>query len=54
MKWDSGKTSYNALKDIKETNAMYIADYTKTNNIDKEPEFAWWVPSALKRRNVMI
>ena len=26
----------------------------QNNNIDKEPKFAWWVPSALKHRNVMI
>ena len=48
MKWNSGKTSYIALKDIKEINPVEIAEYVKVNNIDKETAFSWWVPSALK------
>ena len=35
VKWDSGKTSYIALKYIKETNLMEIAEYAKANTIDK-------------------
>ena len=54
VKWESGETSYIALKDIKESNPIEIADYARANGIDKEPAFAWWVPSAIKRRNVMI
>ena len=48
MKWNSGKTSYIALNDIKEINPVEIAEYVKVNNIDKETAFSWWVPSALK------
>ena len=33
---------------------MEIAEYSKENKIHKEPEFALWVPSALKCINVMI
>ena len=33
---------------------MEIADYAKANDIDKEPAFAWWVPSALKHIKAMI
>ena len=33
---------------------MEIAEYAKSNKIDKDPEFAWWVPSALKCRKFMI
>ena len=34
---------------------MEIPYYEKYNdNIDKEPTFAWWVPSSLKHINVMI
>ena len=33
---------------------MKITEYGKENKIHKEPEFAQWVPSALKRINVMI
>ena len=52
--WDSGNTSYINIENIKETNPVEIAEYTKSNNIDKEPAFAWWVPSYFKRRNVII
>ena len=33
---------------------MDIEEYTKVNNIDKEPAVAWWVPSSLKCRKAMI
>ena len=33
---------------------MEIVEYAKANKIYKEPAFVWWVPSALKRRNVII
>ena len=35
VKWDSGKTSYIALKDLKETNPVEIWEYVKANDINK-------------------
>ena len=54
VKWESGETTFIALKDIKESNPIEIAEYAKAHGIDKEPAFAWWIPSAIKRRNVKI
>ena len=54
IKWESGETSYIKLKDIKETNPIEIADYVIANQLEKEPAFAWWVRTALKRRDAVI
>jgi hypothetical protein len=32
-----------ALKDLKESNPVKVAEYTVANKIDDEPAFAWWV-----------
>ena len=54
VKWKSGTTSYITLKDINNTNPVDIAEYAKANKIDKEPAFAWWVPSAIKCRKLIL
>ena len=54
IKWESGDVSYISLKDIKETNPLEIAGYVMANKLDKEPAFAWWIKTALKRRNTII
>ena len=54
VKWETGETSFIALKDIKESNPIEIADYAKAHKIDKEPAFAWWVPTVVKRRNAIL
>ena len=52
--WASGDTTFIALKDIKETNPVEISEYVLANQIEKEPAFAWWIRTALKRRDTMI
>ena len=54
VRWEHGETSYIALKDIKETNPIEVAEYVKLHKLHNEPAFAWWVNTALKKRNVMI
>ena len=54
VKWESGESTFIALKDIKESNPIEIADYARANKIDKEPAFAWWIPAVIKRRNAII
>ena len=54
VKWESGETSYIALKDIKEHNPVEIAEYVFANKLEKEPAFAWWVRTALKQRDTII
>ena len=54
VKWESGEVSYIALKDIKESNPIEIAEYAKVSKIDREPAFAWWIPAVIKRRSAII
>ena len=31
-----------------------MADYAVTNQIDKEPEFSWWIPYVIKKRKAIL
>ena len=54
IRWETGETSYIALKDIKECNPIAVAEYAFASNINDEPAFAWWVRTVIKRRDVMV
>lgn len=54
VKWETGETSWIALKDIKESNPVQVAEYAVQNNLQSEPAFAWWVKAALRRRDIQI
>ena len=54
VKWEGGETSYIPLKDIKESNAVEVAEYAVRAGIEDEPAFAWWYRQALKQREVII
>jgi hypothetical protein len=44
VKWKDGSTSWEALKDLKESNPVEVAEYAASANVVSEPAFAWWVP----------
>jgi hypothetical protein len=48
VQWKDGSTSWEHLKDIKESNPIKVAKYTVTNRIAEEPAFKWWVSNVLK------
>jgi hypothetical protein len=52
--WKDGLTSWEHLKDIKESNLIEVAEYAVANRIAKEPAFKWWVSKVLKCRNHII
>jgi hypothetical protein len=52
--WRDGSTSWEPLKDLKESNPLQVAEYAVANDIDNEPAFAWWVKEALQCHNRMI
>jgi hypothetical protein len=52
--WKDGSTSCEALRNIKESNPIQLAEYAVANKIAQEPAFAWWVPYTLKRRDRLI
>jgi hypothetical protein len=43
-----------ALKDIKHSYPVQVADYAIANKIDDEPAFAWWVPHVFKKRDRIL
>jgi hypothetical protein len=49
VEWKDGSTSWLPLKEIKETNAVEVAQYAKENLLIEEPAFAWWAPHVLKK-----
>ena len=54
VKWETGETSFVPLKDVKESNAVELAEYAVNANIQDEPAFAWWYKTALKKRDAII
>jgi hypothetical protein len=54
VEWKDGKTSWKRLASLKESNPVEVDEYAATKNLIDEPEFAWWVPHVLKKRNRTI
>ena len=52
--WKDGSTNWIALKDLKESYPIQIAEYSVGARILMEPAFAWWVPYTLKKRNRIV
>ena len=52
--WRDSSTSWEPLKDLKESTPLQVAEYAVMNDIDVEPVFVWWVKEALKCHNRMI
>ena len=50
VKWRDGSTTWNALKDVKDSYPIQMAEYAKMNGIAEEPAFVWWVDFVLNRR----
>jgi hypothetical protein len=54
VRWNDESTSWVALKDLKDSNPIKVAEYAVNMKIASEPAFAWWVPHTLKKRHRMI
>ena len=54
VEWKDGSTDWIALKDLKESYPVELAEYAVHNGIQDEPAFAWWVPYTLKKRQRII
>ena len=54
VRWKDGRTDWIALKDIKESYPVQVAEYAVSSRISEEPTFAGWSPSVLKKRNRII
>jgi hypothetical protein len=54
VQWKDGSTTWVALKDMKNSYPVQLAEYAIHNRIAGEPAFAWWIQHVLKKRNRII
>lgn len=52
--WEDGLKSWIPLKDMKESHPFEVAEFARSQDIDKEPAFNWWVPYTLKKHAMII
>ena len=51
VQWKDGRMNWIALKDLKESCQVQVAEYSVGARISMELAFAWWVPYTLKKCN---
>ena len=51
VQWEYCSTTWNDLKDIKESYPVQLAEYAIENGYSDEPVFAWWVKFVMKKRD---
>ena len=54
LKWKDGISTWNQLKDVKDSYPVQLADYAIENRLDKLPAFACWVPYVIRKRDRII
>ena len=54
IEWKDCSTTWEPLKELKESNPIKVSEYAIANKIDHEPAFAWWVPDTLHKKNRII
>ena len=54
VEWKDGTSDWVALKDLKESNPIEVAEFAMQNQIHDEPAFAWWVNTVIKHKNRII
>ena len=52
--WKDGSSSWEKLSDLKEAYPVLVAEYASLHDLLKEPAFAWWAPSVLRRRDRIV
>jgi hypothetical protein len=54
IQWHDGSTTWNKMKDIKDSYPVQLAEYAVENKLEREPAFRWWVAYVLKKRDRII
>ena len=49
-----GTTTWNKLKDMKDSYPGGLAEYVVENSLSELPAFKWWIPFVLKKRDRII
>ena len=48
------RTTWNDVKDVKESYPVKLAEYTIENGHSDEPVFAWWVKFVMQKRDIIL
>ena len=54
IRWHDGQSTWNSLKDVKDSYPCQLADYAIENQLDDLPAFQWWIPTVVKKRDRII
>ena len=54
VRWKDGSTTWEPLRNIKESNPVEVAEYAVANKLAEEPAFAWWIKDILRRRDRIL
>ena len=54
IQWKYGSSTWNQVKDVKESFPVQLKDYALLNQIADEPAFEWWINKVLKKRDRII
>jgi hypothetical protein len=54
VQWADDSESWIALKDMKESHPVKLAEFASARDIDAEPAFVWWVLYNLRKRDVIL
>ena len=54
FEWKDGSANCVALKDVKESYPVQLAEFAISKRIAEEPAFAWWAPFMMKKRNRIL
>ncbi len=52
--WKDGTTTWETLANLKASFPIQVAEYALAQSIDKEPAFAWWIPTYMQKRERII
>ena len=47
----NGTDKWIPLKDFKEYNSVEVAEFASSRGIESEPDFLWWIPFTLHKRD---
>ena len=54
VRWRDQTTSWVSLASLKESNPAELAEYAKSNGLQHEPAFAWWINHAIRKKASLI
>ena len=54
IKWKYGSSTWNQVKDVKESFPVQLAEYAVLKKIADETAFTWWIKKLLKKRDSII